>query len=353
MHHEQFGKSALLFVAIGLLIYAGLSYRDRASTVCATGTAIRSLISPPPGQRDYDWVILGASHVMPLDFGDFNALMQRDTGLRIINLAAQGTGPLYYRFAFRVFSARASHAQSTLRGRLFAFYLARLEPGSLHDAKLIRGMPLSLTLAWTLGDYVRRDGALSARAARLSQRLFQDQHRDRSPVRCLGRRSAVRRVYRPLGDGGGPAHRVPLSGCHTGRARALSQAVAHDPNRVRTRTPRDRRQAAGIERSFVGQLLTEQRRHRQLDGDHADAVFARDFDQVGKLLEITRARVRYCGIRIEVCDALVDRRRRRAIDAVELRFALPGIALEAIAIVDLGKTAEIVEQARGSTPSRD
>src|ERR1019366_2962641 len=36
--------------------------------------------------------------------------------------------------------------------------------------------------------------------------------------------------------------------------------------------------------------------------------------------------------------------RRRAIDPIELRFAFPGIAMEAVAVVDLGKAAEIIEQ---------
>src|SRR5450759_646141 len=42
-----------------------------------------------------------------------------------------------------------------------------------------------------------------------------------------------------------------------------------------------------VERRLVGESVAEQRRQRQLDGDHADAVFACGRDQVGKLLEIT------------------------------------------------------------------
>src|ERR1019366_1023224 len=106
---KQFGKSALLFVAIGLLLYAGVF-------VAIERLLLRNGHSNPffkiatAEARDYDWVILGASHAMPFDFADFNALMQRETGLRILNLAAQGTGPLYNRFVIEHF-LRAAHGE--------------------------------------------------------------------------------------------------------------------------------------------------------------------------------------------------------------------------------------------------
>src|ERR1019366_6087995 len=60
------------------------------------------------------------------------------------------------------------------------------------------------------------------------------------------RRSAVRSGLSLVGDGGGSAHRIPLSGCHdAGTVRALSQAICRpDRDRTRTRHPRDRHQAA-------------------------------------------------------------------------------------------------------------
>src|SRR5450759_4759240 len=154
---KQFGKSALLFVAIGLLLYAGVF-------VAIERLLLRNGHSNPffkiatAEARDYDWVILGASHAMPFDFADFNALMQRETGLRILNLAAQGTGPLYNRFVIEHF-LRAHRTRNLLYVvDSFAFTSRAWNEDRFADAKLIRGTPFAPTLARLMGNYVRRDG---------------------------------------------------------------------------------------------------------------------------------------------------------------------------------------------------
>jgi len=154
---KQFGKSALLFVAIGLLLYTGLF-------VAAERLLLRNGHSNPffkiatAEANDYDLVILGASHAMPFDFGDFNALMQRETGLRILNLAAQGAGPLYNRFVFEYF-LRAHRTRNLLYVvDSFAFTSRTWNEDRFADAKLIRGTPFAPAIAWRLERYVRRDG---------------------------------------------------------------------------------------------------------------------------------------------------------------------------------------------------
>jgi hypothetical protein len=154
---KQFGKSALLFVAIGLLIYAGLSFAIER-LLLRNGHSNPFFKIATAEANDYDWVILGASHAMPLDFGDFNALMQRETGLRILNLAAQGTGPLYNRFVFEYF-LRAHRTRNLLYVvDSFAFTSRAWNEDRFADAKLIRGTPFALALARLMGNYVRRDG---------------------------------------------------------------------------------------------------------------------------------------------------------------------------------------------------
>ncbi len=199
---KQFGKSALLFVAIGLLIYAGLS-------VATERLLLRNGHSNPffkiatAETSDYDWVILDASHAMPLDFGDFNALMQRETGLRILNLAAQGTGPLYNRFVLEHF-LRAHRTRNLLYVvDSFAFTSRAWNEDRFADAKLIRGTPFAPAIALAPGELCAPRRRRSARAARLSQRLFQDQQPRPLPARCLGRRSAVRSGLSLVGDGCG------------------------------------------------------------------------------------------------------------------------------------------------------
>ena len=116
----------------------------------------------------YDWVILGASHAMPLDFADFNALMQRETGLRIINLAAHGTGPLYNRFVFEHF-LRANRTRNLLYVvDSFAFTARAWNEDRFGDAKLIRGTPFEPALARHLGDYVAAKASTRARCSTTS-----------------------------------------------------------------------------------------------------------------------------------------------------------------------------------------
>jgi hypothetical protein len=154
---KQLVKSALLFVAIGLLIYAGLA-------AAAEQLLFRNGHSNPffkiatADTRDYHWVILGASHAMTLDFGGFNALMERETGLRILNLASQGTGPIYNRFVLEKF-LRTHRARNLLYViDSFTFTSRAWNEDRFSDAKLIRATPFEPAIARLIWDYVRRDG---------------------------------------------------------------------------------------------------------------------------------------------------------------------------------------------------
>jgi len=83
------GRSAVAFIAIGLLIYAGVD-------LAAERLMYRNGHSNPffkiatTDVKAFDRVILGASHAMPLDLADFNSVMQGETGLKIINLTSPG-----------------------------------------------------------------------------------------------------------------------------------------------------------------------------------------------------------------------------------------------------------------------
>ena len=110
------GKSALLFIAIGLTLYAGVYYASE-QLLYRTGKTNPFYKIATSERTDFDWAVLGASHAMPLDFSDFNGFMERETGLSIINLAAPGTGPLYNRFVLEQFLAMPEH-QRFIRGMI-------------------------------------------------------------------------------------------------------------------------------------------------------------------------------------------------------------------------------------------
>ena len=151
------GRAVIAFIGIGLLIYVGL-YFAAERLMYRNGHSNPFFKIATAEANDYDWVILGASHAMPLDFADFNALMQQETGMRIINLAAQGAGPLYNRFVFEHF-LRANRTRNLLYVvDSFAFTSRAWNEDRFADAKLIRGTPFAPALARHLGDYVRREG---------------------------------------------------------------------------------------------------------------------------------------------------------------------------------------------------
>ena len=105
-----------------------------------------------------DWVILGASHAMPLDFADFNAQMERETGLRILNLASPGTGPLYNRFVLEEFlrEHRTTHLLYVVDS--FAFYSRTWNEDRFADAKLLRRTPFEPVIARRLWNYSSHEG---------------------------------------------------------------------------------------------------------------------------------------------------------------------------------------------------
>jgi hypothetical protein len=159
---KRLGKSALLFIAIGLALYAGVYYAAERLMV-RTGHSNPFFKIATAKDNTVDWVILGASHAMPLDFADFNAHMQSETGLRILNLAAPGTGPLYNRFVLEHY-LRTHRARNVLYiVDAFAFYSRTWNEERFGDAKLLRRTPLEPAIARRLWDYAWVEG-VDARA---------------------------------------------------------------------------------------------------------------------------------------------------------------------------------------------
>lgn len=138
-------RPALAFVAVGLVLYAAVYYAAER-LIYRTGGSNPFFKIATLDKPQVDWVILGASHAMPLDFGDFNAMMEGETGLGIVNLAAQGAGPLYNRFAFEQFLSRhrTGHVLYVLDS--FAFRSKTWNEDRFADAKLIARTPLDPSL---------------------------------------------------------------------------------------------------------------------------------------------------------------------------------------------------------------
>lgn len=149
--------SALLFVAIGLLLYAGTFYAAER-LLYRTGETNPFFRIETLDEEPWDWVILGASHAMPLGFGGFNETMERDTGKRVLNLAAPGTGPLYNRFVLEHFLAQHRTGAVLYVLDSFAFYSRTWNEDRFADAKLLRRTPFDPALARRLFDYSLHEG---------------------------------------------------------------------------------------------------------------------------------------------------------------------------------------------------
>ena len=191
-------RSALLFVAIGLALYAGLSFgcEQLLFRNGHSNALFKIAVAPAP---DYDWVILGASHAMPLDFSDFNAYMQHETGLRIINLASPGTGALYNRFVLASF-LRAHRAHNLLYVvDSFAFWSRAWNEDRFSDAKLIRGTPFAPTTVKLMWDYVRDNGVSPRALLDYATGFSKINNRDRFQRDAWEGEAQFDRGYRPSG----------------------------------------------------------------------------------------------------------------------------------------------------------
>jgi hypothetical protein len=150
-------RRALAFAGLGVLLYALLAAATE-QLVRSTGHGnpffkIATMESPV-----VDWVVLGTSHAMPLDFGGTRQDLQRRTGQLVVNLAATGTGPLYNRFVLEQFLAGHRARNLLVVVDSFAFHSATWNEERFADAKLLARTPFDPVLAARLWQFVRHDG---------------------------------------------------------------------------------------------------------------------------------------------------------------------------------------------------
>lgn len=129
------------FLAIGAVLYAALLAAAEVHVRrTGDGNPIHRIVTS--GRDGHDWIVLGASHAMPLDFQDFGTRVENETGMRVLNLAAPGTGPLYHRFvAQRYFAGKAAEGVLIVVDS-FGFYDERWNEGRFGDRDLLARTPL-------------------------------------------------------------------------------------------------------------------------------------------------------------------------------------------------------------------
>lgn len=148
--------AAIRFAGIGLLIYALLL--AGAEWLVHRNGDMNPIYKVDTAAGDFDWMILGASHAMPLDFGGFNVEMEEAAGKRILNLAGPGTGPLYNRFVLEHFLQGHRTRNILYVADSFAFRSAAWNEERFSDPGLVGRTPFHPALAARLAGYIFRDG---------------------------------------------------------------------------------------------------------------------------------------------------------------------------------------------------
>ena len=149
---SSFARSAVLFLGIGLLIYA-LVFLLAERLVYQTGKGNPFFKIATAEKPAYDWVVLGASHAMPLDFTDFNEKMEHDTGQDILNLATPGAGPLYNMFVFEHYLRTHDTRNILYVADSFGFMSQQWNEDRIADSGLLSRTPQELPLAAGLFRY--------------------------------------------------------------------------------------------------------------------------------------------------------------------------------------------------------
>jgi len=149
---KEFWKRSTLFVLIGLLIYAGAYYASE-QLVYKYAKRNRFYTVRMARQPGYDYVILGASHALPLDFEDVNVRLQQTTGARIINLSTPGGGLVPNRLLLEYLLTRHKAKSVIYILDSFFFYSREWNEDRLKDVRLFRRAPFDPDLAKLLVAY--------------------------------------------------------------------------------------------------------------------------------------------------------------------------------------------------------
>lgn len=142
------------FLLIGLALYAGLFlWSDATLRRYGRQSAFLRIALAP---SSVDWIILGASHALPLGFADMPAQIKEQTGQQTLTLAVPGGGP----FPMRLIGERwfADHRAKGVLIVLDAFGFAdpRWNAARLGDSDVLPKMPADRTTSAVLGRAIPR-----------------------------------------------------------------------------------------------------------------------------------------------------------------------------------------------------
>lgn len=150
-------RTLLVFVGVFLVLYVvAVAITERIVARAETETAFQKLFASQ-GERA-DWLVLGASHALPLDYGEVPARLQQDTGQSMVVLAEIGAGPLYSRFVLEqaLHDLEVKHLIYVIDS--FAFGDDEWNEARIIDRALLRRTPQRLSTARIMAELSLRNG---------------------------------------------------------------------------------------------------------------------------------------------------------------------------------------------------
>ena len=140
------------FILLGLAIY-GLVYAAAERIVYAHGERNRLFMIATAPRENYDFVILGASHAMPLGFEEMNQRLEAALDAKIINLSIEGGGLVPARFVLDYFLALHRTKAVVYVLDSFALESRKWNEERIDDPKLLKRAPFDLALLKTMWAY--------------------------------------------------------------------------------------------------------------------------------------------------------------------------------------------------------
>lgn len=138
--------AVLRFLAVGVALYMAL-FAAAEVLVYRNGHDNPFYKIAAADRQHYDWLIMGASHAMPLAFDTMEQDLEAAAGVSILNLALQGIGPLYSDVALERFLADHSASGLIYAADSFAFRNQQWNEGRLGDPQLLARTPMDLGVA--------------------------------------------------------------------------------------------------------------------------------------------------------------------------------------------------------------
>ena len=149
---NKYLKQIALFLVIGLLIYSVL-YWAAEILISQHAQRNRFFTVKTASAPAYDYVILGASHALPLGFEGMTEQLERFTGSKIINLSTPGGGIVPNQLLLEYFLTGHTTKNVLYVLDSFAFYSSEWNEDRISDVRLFHRAPADPALANLLLSY--------------------------------------------------------------------------------------------------------------------------------------------------------------------------------------------------------